>query len=79
MGMLFQIPLSFLSRYVEKHCGPKWGNAIVWALMIFGTSFCCIIYLHDYIVEHFNETIRNSEIKNSFKHDLFVANETNIL
>lgn len=62
MGMMGQIPLSYLSRYMEKHYSPRWGNTMVWASLILGQPLCIMMYYHDYVVEHFNEAIQNAEI-----------------
>lgn len=60
--MMGQIPLSYLSHYMEKHFSPRCGNAMVWASLILGQPLCIMMYYHDYVVEHFNEAIQNSEI-----------------
>lgn len=62
MGMMGQIPLSYLSRYMEVNYGPRWGNIVVWASIILGQPLCIMMYYHDYVVTHFNEAIQNSAI-----------------
>ncbi|KAG8223162.1 hypothetical protein J437_LFUL000328 [Ladona fulva] len=57
MGMMGQIPLSFLSRFMEKQCGPRWGNIVVWASLILGQPLCIMMYYHDYVVTHFGEEL----------------------
>lgn len=57
MGMMGQIPLSVMSKMVEKHCGARWGNIVVWASLIIGQPLCIMMYYHDYVVTHFGETL----------------------
>ncbi|KAI4486202.1 hypothetical protein M0802_012477 [Mischocyttarus mexicanus] len=57
LGMMGQIPLSSLSKLVEKHLGPRWGNIVVWSSLIIGQPLCILIYYHDYVVTHFGETL----------------------
>lgn len=42
MGMMGQIPLSYLSKFMEKNYGPRWGNIIVWASIILGQPLAVI-------------------------------------
>lgn len=62
MGMMGQLPLSYLSRFMQVNFGPRWGNIIVWASIILGQPLCIMMYYHDYVVTHFNEAIQNAEI-----------------
>lgn len=57
MGMMGQIPLSKLSRYMEKSWGPRWGNVVVWASIIMGQPLCIMMYYHDYVVTHHGESL----------------------
>ncbi|XP_024935896.1 diacylglycerol O-acyltransferase 1 isoform X2 [Cephus cinctus] len=57
MGMMGQIPLSALSKIVEKRCGARWGNIVVWSSLIIGQPLCIMMYYHDYVVTHFGETL----------------------
>ncbi|CAG9768714.1 unnamed protein product [Ceutorhynchus assimilis] len=57
MGMMGQIPLSFMSRFVEKRYGPRFGNIVVWASIIIGQPLCIMMYYHDYMVIHHGSTI----------------------
>ncbi|XP_015177113.1 PREDICTED: diacylglycerol O-acyltransferase 1 isoform X2 [Polistes dominula] len=57
LGMMGQIPLSWLSKVVEKNLGPRWGNIVVWSSLIIGQPLCILIYYHDYVVTHFGETL----------------------
>lgn len=57
MGMMGQIPLSVLSKMVERYCGARWGNIVVWASLIIGQPLCIMMYYHDYVVTHFGETL----------------------
>lgn len=62
MGMMGQIPLSEVSKYMEKNYGPRWGNIVVWASIILGQPLSIMMYYHDYVVTNFNEVIQNAEI-----------------
>lgn len=57
MGMMGQIPLSFLSRYMEKNFGPRMGNVVVWASIIVGQPLCIMMYYHDYVVTHYGKAL----------------------
>jgi len=57
MGMMGQIPLSIMCRWVEKKLGPRWGNMIVWASLILGQPLCIMMYYHDYVITHFGEAL----------------------
>lgn len=57
MGMMGQIPLSFLSRAVEKRYGPRFGNIVVWSSIIIGQPLCIMMYYHDYMVIHHGPAI----------------------
>lgn len=53
MGMMAQIPLSIISRFVEINLGPRWGNIIVWSSLILGQPLAIMMYYHDYAVTHY--------------------------
>lgn len=57
MIMMWQIPLSHLSRYSEARFGPRCGNWIVWAGLILGQPLCIMIYYHDYVITHFGKAL----------------------
>lgn len=57
MGMMGQMPLSALSKLVERHWGARWGNIVVWSSLIIGQPLCILMYYHDYVVTHFGETL----------------------
>ncbi|CAL7950423.1 unnamed protein product [Xylocopa violacea] len=57
IGMMGQIPLSLLSKKVEKHYGARWGNITVWASLIIGQPLCIMMYYHDYAITHFGEIL----------------------
>ncbi|XP_018573342.1 diacylglycerol O-acyltransferase 1 [Anoplophora glabripennis] len=57
MGMMGQIPLSHISRYVERRYGPRFGNLVVWSSIIIGQPLCIMMYYHDYIVIHYGESL----------------------
>ncbi|CAO1309476.1 unnamed protein product [Diamesa serratosioi] len=57
MGMMGQIPLSYISKFLEKNLGGRWGNAVVWASLILGQPLCILVYYHDYGIQNFNQTL----------------------
>ncbi|XP_016771315.1 diacylglycerol O-acyltransferase 1 isoform X6 [Apis mellifera] len=57
LGMMGQIPLSMISKKVEKHWGARWGNITVWASLIIGQPLCIMMYYHDYVITHFGENL----------------------
>lgn len=54
VGMMAQIPLSFISKLLEKNVGERWGNMIVWASLILGQPLCIMIYYHDYMIQNYS-------------------------
>ncbi|BES88557.1 O-acyltransferase [Nesidiocoris tenuis] len=60
MGMMAQIPLSLVSRFVQNKLGAKWGNVIVWTSLILGQPLCIMMYYHDYVITHFGEALIDS-------------------
>lgn len=62
MGMMGQIPLSYLSKFMEHNYGPRWGNIVVWASIILGQPLAILMYYHDYVIHNFSEVIKNSEL-----------------
>ncbi|KAJ8918202.1 hypothetical protein NQ315_014069 [Exocentrus adspersus] len=57
MGMMGQIPLSHISKYMERSYGPRFGNLVVWASIIIGQPLCIMMYYHDYSVVHYGESL----------------------
>nr|CAD7260170.1 unnamed protein product [Timema shepardi] len=57
MGMMGQIPLSFVSRVMERKMGPRWGNIVVWASLILGQPLCIMMYYHDYVITHMGKEL----------------------
>ncbi|XP_072382240.1 diacylglycerol O-acyltransferase 1 [Diabrotica undecimpunctata] len=57
MGMMGQIPLSFMSKAIEKAYGPRFGNLVFWASIILGQPLCIMMYYHDYIVLRYGESL----------------------
>lgn len=57
MGMMGQIPLAAISKLMERHYGPRFGNLIFWASIIIGQPLCIMMYYHDYIVVRFGESL----------------------
>jgi diacylglycerol O-acyltransferase 1 len=64
MGMMAQIPLSFISKILEKKMGPRFGNACVWASLILGQPLCILVYYHDYVIQNYNEAFVEPEYLN---------------
>jgi diacylglycerol O-acyltransferase-1 len=63
IAILLADPLSFLSRFMQEHAGPRWGNIVVWASLILGQLLCIMMYYHDYVVTHFGQ-----ELLETFRH-----------
>lgn len=63
LGMMGQIPLSAISKSVERSLGPRMGNIIVWASIILGQPLCIMMYYHDYVITHFKEALNNTTYK----------------
>ncbi|XP_064535216.1 diacylglycerol O-acyltransferase 1 [Drosophila montana] len=61
LGMMGQIPLSAISRYIERRLGPRMGNIIVWASIILGQPLCIMAYYHDYVVTHFQNALNSTD------------------
>lgn len=57
MGMMGQIPLSMISRYMERNFGPRMGNVVVWASIIMGQPLCIMMYYHDYVITHYGQAL----------------------
>lgn len=60
MGMMGQIPLSTISKFMERKCGPRWGNIVVWSSIILGQPLCIMMYYHDYVMTHHAEALADS-------------------
>ncbi|XP_037928335.1 diacylglycerol O-acyltransferase 1 [Teleopsis dalmanni] len=63
LGMMGQIPLSAISKFVERSLGPRMGNIIVWASIILGQPLCIMMYYHDYVVTHFHNALNSTVYK----------------
>nr|XP_023023200.1 diacylglycerol O-acyltransferase 1 [Leptinotarsa decemlineata] len=57
MGMMGQIPLSFVSKYVERTYGLRFGNLVFWSSIILGQPLCIMMYYHDYIMVRYGESL----------------------
>lgn len=57
MAMMGQVPLSFISRFAEVRLGPRWGNVVIWASLIIGQPLCIMIYYHDYVIQHYGQSL----------------------
>lgn len=57
LGMMGQVPLSHISKFMETKCGPRWGNVVVWASVIVGQPLCIMIYYHDYVITHYGKAL----------------------
>lgn len=60
LGMMGQIPLSAISKTVERSLGPRMGNIIVWASIILGQPLCIMMYYHDYVITHFTDALNST-------------------
>jgi hypothetical protein len=56
-SFVLQIPLSILSKFMEKRYGPRWGNIVVWASLILGQPLCIMMYYHDYVIMQVGEDL----------------------
>lgn len=61
MGMMMQLPLSYISKFLEHNMGERWGNVLVWASLILGQPLCILVYYHDYVIQNYNHTIAEEE------------------
>ncbi|XP_059089214.1 diacylglycerol O-acyltransferase 1-like isoform X2 [Tigriopus californicus] len=59
MGMFLQIPLIFLSSWLERVAGPRAGNICVWLSLIIGQPLAVMMYYHDFVVEHYGRELIN--------------------
>lgn len=62
LGMMGQIPLSAISKTIERKLGPRMGNIIVWASIILGQPLCIMAYYHDYVITHFQTSLNSTDI-----------------
>lgn len=60
LGMMGQIPLSAISKAVERALGPRMGNIIVWASIILGQPLCIMMYYHDYVITHYTDSLNST-------------------
>ncbi|XP_035916693.1 diacylglycerol O-acyltransferase 1 isoform X1 [Anopheles stephensi] len=56
-GMMAQIPLSFVAKYMETNYGPRWGNMLVWASIILGQPLAIMMYYHDFVITNYNDVL----------------------
>lgn len=57
MGMMSQMPLGNVTRYIERRFGPRMSNMIVWASLIVGQPLCIMMYYHDYTITYYRDAI----------------------
>ncbi|XP_047485771.1 diacylglycerol O-acyltransferase 1-like isoform X1 [Penaeus chinensis] len=57
LGMMVQVPLVYISTWVESRFGQRWGNMIVWASLILGQPLGIMVYYHDYVVKTFEPSM----------------------
>ncbi|KAL0274082.1 UNVERIFIED_CONTAM: hypothetical protein PYX00_006598 [Menopon gallinae] len=57
LGMMWQLPMSHLSQYMEQRFGPSVGNCLVWAGLIIGQPLCIMMYYHDYVISNFGKAL----------------------
>ena len=53
----FQVPLIFVTAYLEKNVGPRAGNICVWLSLVIGQPLAIMMYYHDYVVEQYGEEL----------------------
>ncbi|KAF8050798.1 hypothetical protein N665_1881s0011 [Sinapis alba] len=48
LGIMFQVPLVFITNYLQERFGSMVGNMIFWfTFCIFGQPMCVLLYYHD--------------------------------
>lgn len=57
VGMMMQMPLAYLSSYMESRYGSRCGNIVVWISLILGQPLCIMMYYHDYVISHYGEAL----------------------
>jgi diacylglycerol O-acyltransferase-1 len=57
LGMVAQIPLIVVSKYLETAIGPRAGNICVWLSLIIGQPLALMMYYHDFVVEHYGKEL----------------------
>ena len=45
--MKFQVPMIFVTEWLEKRIGPRAGNIAVWASLVIGQPMALMMYYHD--------------------------------
>lgn len=61
LGMMSQLPLAIISKFLEKNLGERWGNICIWASLILGQPLCIMVYFHDYVINNYNHTLLEPE------------------
>ena len=52
-----QIPLVYLSGYMHKRLGSRFGNLLVWLSLIIGQPLAVMMYYHDFAVVHYGKEL----------------------
>jgi diacylglycerol O-acyltransferase-1 len=72
IGMLMQVPLSWLTIYICRHNSRHYGNMAVWISLIWGQPLAILAYVNDYYIKHYdissstiNATLDNSHLYNN--------------
>lgn len=53
IGMFVQIPLIFVSQWLQRKLGPRAGNLCVWLSLIVGQPMAIMMYYMDFVIEHY--------------------------
>ncbi|XP_053693827.1 diacylglycerol O-acyltransferase 1 [Sabethes cyaneus] len=57
MGMMAQLPLSSVSKFMEVNYGQRWGNIVVWTSIILGQPLAIMMYYHDYMITNYSDVV----------------------
>ncbi|KAK0157832.1 hypothetical protein PV328_011522, partial [Microctonus aethiopoides] len=83
LGMMGQIPLSYVSKYVEKQFGARWGNIVVWSSLIIGQPLCIMVHrrlrdAHPEVKRDSSERARGGERNTRVEREIGVEWETQV-
>ena len=55
--LFFQIPLIYLSSYMQNKWSSRCGNLLVWLSVIIGQPLAVMMYYHDFVVVHYGKEL----------------------
>ena len=55
-----QIPLVYISEYVQKRFGQRSGNLVIWLSLIISQPLALMMYYHDFAVVHYGRELLQS-------------------